>query len=93
MAVRSALGAGRGDLIRLVMRAGLVVTAIGIVPGALLAIAAGRALGSLLYGVAPADPLTIGGAAAFLAAVALLACYRPARAAASVDPMVILRHV
>jgi putative ABC transport system permease protein len=92
MAVRSALGAGRSSLVWLVLRSGLSATLAGAVPGVLAAIAAGRALESFLYGVAPADPATLTAAVLFLAVISLAACARPARIAATVDPMTILRR-
>jgi ABC-type antimicrobial peptide transport system permease subunit len=90
--LRVALGAGRSDVLALVVRQGLRLTAIGIVAGALIAVGLGRFLSSMLYGVQPADPATFLGVAVVLAAVALLACYIPARRALCIDPMVALRY-
>ena len=92
MAVRSALGATRGDLIRLVLGHGVRLAAAGLVLGLGVALLAARALSGLLFGVAPADPLTLGGVSVALALASLAACYRPARAAATVDPMAVLRR-
>jgi len=92
MAVRSALGASRRRVAWLVVRTGLVTTAIGLIPGVAAAVFAGRALSSFLFGVAPADPVTLAAAAGFLALVALAACALPAHRAASADPMTILRR-
>ena len=92
MAVRAALGADRGDLLRLVLESGLRVTAVGLAGGVIAAILAARALSSFLFGIAPADPGTLAAVAAALAAVSLAACYRPAHIAASVDPMTVLRR-
>jgi ABC-type antimicrobial peptide transport system permease subunit len=92
MAVRAALGADRGDLLRLVLGNGLRVTAVGLAGGVIAAILAARALSSFLFGIAPADPATLAAVAAALAAVSLAACYRPAHIAASVDPMTALRR-
>jgi putative ABC transport system permease protein len=92
MAVRSALGATRGDLMRLVLGHGLRLAAAGLVVGVTAAILTARALSGLLFGVAPADPLTLAAVAASLVLVSLAACYRPARAAAGVDPMTVLRR-
>ncbi|MFI5178030.1 MAG: ABC transporter permease [Vicinamibacterales bacterium] len=92
MAVRSALGATRGDLVRLVLGHGLRLAAMGLAVGLAVAVVAARALSGLLFGVAPADPLTFIGVALTLVIVALAACYRPARAAAAVDPMTVLRR-
>jgi predicted permease len=89
--IRIALGAGAGAVRRLVVgQAGRLVTA-GVVLGVLAAFGVTRLLASLLYGVAPADPLTFGAAALLLIAVALLASYFPARRATRVDPVVALR--
>jgi ABC-type antimicrobial peptide transport system permease subunit len=92
MAIRTALGARRGDILRLVLGNGLRITVTGLVIGVLVATVASRALTSYLFGVSPADPLTLTGVAALLAAASLAACYRPARLAASVDPMTVLRR-
>jgi len=90
--LRVALGAGRSDVLALVVRQGLRLTAIGIAAGALIAAGLGRFLSSMLHGVTPADPATFLGVAVVLAAVALLACYIPARRALRIDPMVALRY-
>src|SRR5215472_1943362 len=90
--LRVALGAGRSDVLALVVRQGLRLTAIGIAAGALIATGLGRFLSSMLHGVTPADPATFLGVAVVLAAVALLACYIPARRALRIDPMVALRY-
>jgi putative ABC transport system permease protein len=90
--VRMALGAQRRDVINLVLRQGLALTAVGVAVG--LAGAAGlmRLISSLLYGVKPTDPLTLSLATLTLAGVAFLACYIPARRATKVDPIVALRY-
>jgi hypothetical protein len=89
--IRMALGAQRGDIRRMIVAQGLALTAAGIVLGLGAALAATRALDGLLYGVAPTDPLVLGGVSALFVAVAVLACYLPARRATRVDPMVVLR--
>jgi predicted permease len=89
--VRAALGARSGDVLGLVVWQGMRLTVFGVAIGLAGALAVTRLMSSLLYDVAPADPLTLGGAAAFLAVVALLACYFPARRASRVDPMIALR--
>ena len=89
--VRVALGAGSGQILRLVVGQGLVLAAIGIAVGCLLAAAAMPAARSLLFKVSPFDPLTFTAVASFLAAVAFLASYLPARRATRVDPVVALR--
>ena len=90
--IRMALGAHSGDVLRLVIGQGLVLAASGAAIGISVALGVTRFLNSLLYGVKPADPLTFAAVALFLAAVALLACYIPARRAMRVDPMVALRY-
>ena len=89
--IRLALGAEPSDVVRLVLRRGMALTAAGIVVGAVLAIAAMRMASGLLVGVSPGDPVAIAGSAVFLGAIALLASYLPARRATKVDPMETLR--
>jgi len=90
--IRMALGAESSDALGLVLREGLIVTAIGAAAGLALSLGVGRILSSLLYGVSGFDPVVLVAAPAVLAAVSLLACYIPARRAARVDPMVALRY-
>ena len=89
--VRVALGASRQSIVRLILRQGLKLTAIGLAIGAALAAAAAFALRSQLMGVAPTDPLSFVGTAVLLAAVALVACALPALRAARLDPVSALR--
>jgi ABC-type antimicrobial peptide transport system permease subunit len=89
--VRMALGAGRSDVFGLVVMEGVRLAAIGAAVGFLAALGLSRAIGSLLYGVAPRDPLTFGAMTAVLLAVAGVASLIPAMRAARVDPMVALR--
>lgn len=89
--VRMALGASSGDVVRLVLRQGIAVTAIGLTLGLAGAAAATRLLTSILFEVKPSDPTTYAAVALLLAVVALVACYIPARRAAKVDPVVALR--
>lgn len=92
LAVRTALGASPRDIIALVFGGALRITAIGIGAGVLLALAAAQALRGLLFGVSPSDPVTLAGVIAALIVAALAACYAPARAARSADPIALLRR-
>jgi ABC-type antimicrobial peptide transport system permease subunit len=87
-----ALGAGRADVVRMVMGQGLALTAAGIGIGAGAAFALTRLMKSLLFSVTATDPATFAGVALLLAMVALLACYVPALRATRVDPVVALRY-
>ena len=87
MGVRIAFGADRFDVVKLILKQGMRLTMIGILCGLVLSFAATRVLADLLYGVKPLDPLTFGAVSLFLAAVALVSCYLPARRAALIDPM------
>jgi len=89
--IRMALGATRGQVLRLIFSQGLRLAAVGVTLGGLGAAATGRVLESLLYGISSADPLALGAAAALLLLVASFANLMPARAAARVDPLRALR--
>ena len=89
--IRMALGAQKIDVFRMVIGQGLKLAVIGLIIGIAGAIALTQFLSSLLYGVKPTDPLTFFAVSVILIAVALLACYFPARRAAKVDPMTALR--
>jgi ABC-type antimicrobial peptide transport system permease subunit len=90
--LRLALGAERGGVIWMVLREALVLVALGIAIGVPAALALGRMVSSLLYGLKPTDPLTISSAVIILFGVAGVASYLPARRASRVDPMVALRY-
>jgi predicted permease len=90
--IRVAIGAQRSDVLRLVIGEGLRTVVIGIGLGLAVALIATRVMGSLLYGVSATDPLIFAAIAAVLSAVALAACYLPARRAMRIDPMVALRN-
>jgi putative ABC transport system permease protein len=89
--IRMALGAQRHQLLLLVMRQSVWTLAVGLTVGVGGAIAVTRLMGSLLFGIGPADPLTLSLMAIVLMMVALIASYIPARRAAEVDPMAALR--
>jgi putative ABC transport system permease protein len=89
--IRMALGAGTADIIVMVVGEGVRLSIVGIVIGIAAALALTRLVSSLLYGVAPADPVSFVISAVVLLAIALLSSYLPARRAAEVDPLVALR--
>ena len=90
--VRMALGAGRRDVLRLILGHGVKLAGLGIAIGLVGAAGATQFIKSILFNVTPTDPLSFGGVALFLTLVALLASYVPARKAMSVDPIVALRN-
>jgi predicted permease len=92
MGVRVAMGAQRRDVLRLMVAHGVAIAALGAGLGALVALAAGQVLGSLMYGVSPRDPLVLLGAAVLPIVVAAIASYVPAWRASRVDPVVALRY-
>ena len=90
--VRVALGAAPARILTLVVRESAVLIGAGILLGSVCALGLARLVSSLLYAVAPIDPITFGCVPGLMLAVGLLACYLPARRAAKVDPMVALRY-
>jgi predicted permease len=91
LGIRFALGASRGDVLRLVLGQGAVLVGIGLAAGLLGAFVGSRALTSVLYNVAPLDPTALISALLTLSLVALIACFVPARRASRVDPIEALR--
>jgi len=90
--IRMAMGARRGNVLGLMVGQGVKIAALGAGIGAVAALAGGRVLNSLLYGVSPRDPLVLLGAAVIPLVVAAIASYVPARRAAKVDPVLALRY-
>jgi putative ABC transport system permease protein len=89
--IRLALGAGRTNILRMVLRQGVSLAIAGAVIGVVGALLVSRMMAGLLYGVRPTDPLTFAGVTLVLICAGLLACYVPARRAVRVDPMGALR--
>ncbi len=91
MGFRIAIGAQPRDVRALVLRQGMLLAVVGSAAGVTIAVAVGRLIADLLFGIRPYDPLTLGAVVLALCAVALLACYVPARRATRVDPLIALR--
>jgi ABC-type antimicrobial peptide transport system permease subunit len=89
--IRMALGADQGSVLGQVMRQGLVLTGVGVIAGLAGALALGRLVETLLFGVRPTDPPTMAGVVVTIAIVAATACLVPAWRASRVDPIVVLR--
>jgi putative ABC transport system permease protein len=92
MGIRMALGAERSDVMRLILKHGLILAGAGLAVGLLGSVVFTRLMASLLFGVSPTDGITLTAVAVLLVGVAMLACYVPARRATQVDPMVALRY-
>jgi predicted permease len=90
--VRMALGAGRDDILKMILRQGFVLVGAGLIAGLVLSFLAGRGIRSLLVGVTPSDPVTLISVALLLAAVGLVASYIPARRAMNIEPLRALKY-
>jgi putative ABC transport system permease protein len=92
IAIRMALGGERGHVVRMVLRLGLQLVGVGLIIGVAASLATNRLLVSQLWNTSPNDPITFGAAISVVVAMAVLACWIPARRAVRVEPMVALRH-
>ncbi len=90
--VRVALGASSSDVLRMVLGEGMRITLIGVAIGLAAAFGLTRLITTIIYGVGATDPITFAAVAILLSAIALFACYIPARRAMRVDPMIALRY-
>jgi predicted permease len=90
--LRMALGAAQASVLRLILKQGMSMVGAGVLIGLAVALVVGRLLSRMLYGVGASDPASIAGAALVLSAIALMACYLPARWASRLDPLVALRE-
>lgn len=90
--VRMALGAGRGDILKMVLRQGFILIGAGLLTGLVLSFFAARGFGSLLVGISPSDPVTLISVAMLLAVVGLVASYIPARRAMNIEPLWALKY-
>jgi putative ABC transport system permease protein len=89
--LRVALGAPEGSILKLVLVQGMWISVAGILAGVIGNLALGKAISTLLYNVAPTDPLTIGAVSILLSLITVMACYFAARRALRIDPMIALR--
>jgi ABC-type antimicrobial peptide transport system permease subunit len=90
--MRMALGAAQSNVLLLILREGMSLVLAGVVIGLAAALVLARLLARMLYGVSAGDPISIAAAACVLLAVALMACYLPARSASRLDPLAALRE-
>jgi macrolide transport system ATP-binding/permease protein len=90
--IRMAIGAERGDILKMILRQGLVLVFIGLGMGLVAAFAVSRSVANYLFGISAKDPVTFGGVALILMLVAVVACFIPANRATRVDPMIALRY-
>ena len=92
LGIRMALGAAQSDMLKLVVRQGMLLSGIGVAIGLAASFGLNQILKNLLFGVKATDPITYLSVAVVLVSVALLACYIPARRATKIDPLVALRY-
>ncbi len=92
IAIRLALGGDRGHVVRMVLKLGMQMVAVGLIIGVALSIATNRLLQSELWGTTPTDPMTFAAGILVTLAIGAIACLVPARRAVRVEPMVALRH-
>ena len=92
ISIRIAVGAQRGDILRMILREGLSLSLVGLAVGLVGAAALGRLLSGLVFGVTPTDPVTFVTVSVLLTLVAAAACYFPARRAARIDPVAALKY-
>jgi len=90
--VRMALGAQRSDILRMVLKNGVTLVAIGSAIGVAASAALARVMASQIWGVSPTDPATLGAVIVIVLVVGLAACVFPARSATRVDPLIALRY-
>ncbi len=90
--IRMALGAQRGEILKMVLGQGIALVGIGVVVGLGAAFFLSRAMANMLFGISAHDPLTFAGVSLLLGAVALIACLIPARRATRIDPIIALRY-
>jgi len=90
--IRMALGASRIDILRMVMRNGVMLVGTGLALGLVLTLLGARVISSLLIGVSSTDPLTLGLVSLLLAAVGMIACFIPARRAMKTEPLIALKY-
>jgi putative ABC transport system permease protein len=90
--IRMALGAARGDVLRLILGQGLLLAGIGLAIGLVVSIAVTRLMSALLFGVSPRDPATLLVVSILLVAVSLAASFLPAYRATKIDPILAIRH-
>jgi ABC-type antimicrobial peptide transport system permease subunit len=86
------MGASPQDILKMVLRQGLTVVGVGLAVGLVLALAGTRVMGGLIVGIKPTDPLTFAVVLGLLTAIAIFACWVPARRATRIDPLVALRY-